>query len=553
MNHLLLRQDQTPTKAFRWLFLVSASALAGLLSVKGEILWVAASLPLAVLALAFLVFRFHFLERVFPSFDLGRAALSLVLSAYAAQCYANLFLEHLSSFAAESANSTLIDLVSSYGAIGSALAVLLSVLALFVYLYCFFGWFFARMRTILQNTDAVERWFFLAALALCIVAIAITYSKTSLFTSANAASDNVWNKVDILYTSDTSSLTEQNVFLNVSASENDVRQPLFGVFAAPFALSASLVSHLLLSPGTYLPLLQILQAALLLVALVLIVRMLGVSGADKALSLVLLTLLFPTLLFLLNMEQYIFSVFWLILLVWQFTSGETEGRDTSWIAASGSILISGVSIVLVPTGETWKQRLKDGALAILKFALIGLVLGRAAMVMTTAANLQFLLQFAGQKLPFLARLMQYVRFVSSCFVAPAARMLRFENGFAAYEQLEVTSWSVGGFAVLAAAIAGFLLNRKSVYARICAAWVACSFLLLCVLGWGTSENGLVLYTLYFDWAFVSLLLLLINRVFAKVRPLRYGLLGAGILALAYANALGIADIIRFGLLYYPVA
>jgi len=81
MNHLFLRADQTPTKAFRWLFLLSASALAGLLSVKGELVWVAASLPLVVLALIFLIFRFRFLERVFSSFHLGRAALSLVLSA----------------------------------------------------------------------------------------------------------------------------------------------------------------------------------------------------------------------------------------------------------------------------------------------------------------------------------------------------------------------------------------------------------------------------------------------------------------------------------------
>ena len=51
MNHLFLRADQTPTKAFRWLFLFSATALAGLLSVKGELVWVVASLPLVVLAL----------------------------------------------------------------------------------------------------------------------------------------------------------------------------------------------------------------------------------------------------------------------------------------------------------------------------------------------------------------------------------------------------------------------------------------------------------------------------------------------------------------------
>ena len=552
MNHLFLRADQTPTKAFRWLFLLSASALAGLLSVKGELVWVAASLPLVVLALIFLIFRFRFLERVFSSFHLGRAALSLVLSAYAAEVYANLFLVHLNSFAAESAKPQIVDLISRYGAAGSALAGLVAVAALFVYLYWFLGWFYQRLQAMLKKADAVERWFFLAAFALCIVGILLAFSQTSVFSSPNASADNVWKKVDILYTSDTSSLTEQNVFLNVAASENDIRQPLFGVFAAPFALGASLVSRLLQLPAAYLPLLQILQAALLLVSLVLIVRMLGFSGGVKALSLVLLFVLFPTLLFLLNMEQYIFSVFWLILLVWLFVSGETEGRGVSWIAATGSILISGVSIVLVPNGKSWKERFQSIALAVLWFALIALLFGRAAMVMTTAANLQFLLQFAGDKLPFVARLMQYVRFAASCFVAPAAQMLRFDNGVAAYEQLEVTSWSIGGFAVLAAAVAGFLLNRKSVFARICAAWVACSFLLLCLLGWGTSENGLVLYTLYFGWAFVSLILMLIDRLLRTIRPLQIGLLGACILALAYANALGIADIIRFGLQYYPV-
>ena len=553
MNHLFLRADQTPTKAFRWLFLLSATALAGLLSVKGELVWVAASLQLVVLALVFLIFRFRFLERVFSSFHLGRAALSLVLSAYAAEVYANLFLVHLNSFAAESAKTQIVDLVSRYGAAGSALAGLVAVAALFVYLYWFLGWFYQRMQAVLKKTDSVERWFFLAAFALCVVGILLAFSQTSVFSSPNASADNVWKKVDILYTSDTSSLTEQNVFLNVAASENDIRQPLFGVFAAPFALGASLVSRLLQLPVAYLPLLQILQAALLLVSLVLIVRMLGFSGGVKSLSLVLLFVLYPTLLFLLNMEQYIFSVFWLILLVWLFVSGETKGRDVSWIAATGSILISGVSIVLVPHGKSWKERFQSIALAVLWFALIALLFGRAAMVMTTAANLQFLLQFAGDKLPFVARLMQYVRFAASCFVAPAAQMLRFDNGVAAYEQLEVTSWSIGGLAVLAATVAGFLLNRKSVFARICAAWVACSFLLLCLLGWGTSENGLVLYTLYFGWAFVSLILLLIDRLFRTVRPLQVGLLGAGILALAYANALGIADIIRFGLQYYPVS
>ena len=139
MENWLFRRDGEPTKGFRWLFFLSATALAGLLSVKDEIVWVAVGIPLVIVALGFLVFRFRFLERTFSVFHVGRAALSLVLSAYAAQCYSNLFLTHLLSFASESGSPLFTGLVERFGAVGSAAAGLVSMLALFVYLYWFSG------------------------------------------------------------------------------------------------------------------------------------------------------------------------------------------------------------------------------------------------------------------------------------------------------------------------------------------------------------------------------------------------------------------------------
>jgi len=551
MNNWLFRRDDKPTRAFRWLFLLSATALAGLLSVKGDLIWIAFSIPLVLVALIFLVFRFHFLEKTFSSLQIGRAALSIVLAAYAAQCYSGMFLEHLRSFAAENANPLFSGLIDRFGAAGSLVAGLVSVLALFVYLYWFIGWFSARMLDVFRRLDAVERWYLVVALTVSVVLLVVLYQRTSVFCNPNASADNVWSKVDILYSSDTSSLTEQNVFYNIAASENDIRQPLFGAFAAPFALSASLITRLLLLPGAYYTLLQIVQAALLFVSLVLVARMTGVSGAEKALLLALLTLLFPTLLFLLNMEQYIFSVFWLVLLVWLFMSHDAAGRDVAWIAATGSIATSGLFLVLVPGSGSLRERFKQAALAVVRFGVIALLLGRAAMAMTSVANIRFLLQFAGEKLPFLERLMQYIRFAASCFVAPAGEVLRYESGMAVYHQAAVSGWSIGGIVCIVSSIAGFLLNRKSAYARVCAFWVACSFLLLCVAGWGTSENGLVLYTLYFAWAFVSLLVLLVTKLFQRAKALRLGAFSAGIIALVLLNARGIAEIVRFGLQYYP--
>ena len=95
------------------------------------------------------------------------------------------------------------------------------------------------------------------------------------------------------------------------------------------------------------------------------------------------------------------------------------------------------------------------------------------------------------------------------------------------------------------------MNRKSRYAQICAGWVAFSFLLLCLVGWGTSENALVLYSLYFSWAFISLIIMLIMRVFEKLRPVQIGVFSVATVVLAVVNAQTIMDLIRFGLEYYP--
>ena len=552
MSEEFLAQKSGWRTALRWVLLLSGTALAGLLSTKGSLIWVAAGIPLALAALAVLIFKFRFLERTFEKRTLWIAIVSGVLALYAAYCYAGLFHYHLQSLAGELTSTSAFGLLSRFGMIFTIIAAIVSIPALFVYLYWFFGWFSERMREVFHASDRTERWYLIIACVLFALAISLVYSKTSLFYAANASSDNVWDKIDIVYTSDSSMLTEQNVFYNIAASENDIRQPMFGAFAAPFALAASLVSKAIMLPDAYPAMVQIVQSMFLALGIILIVRMTGASGAVKALSLVCGTLLYPTLLFLLNVEQYVFPVFWLILLVWMIVQGEERGRDTAWVAASGSMLTSGILLLILPGKGTFKEKVRQGALAVVLFALVMILLGRVAMVLSSSETIRFLVQFAGEKLPFLARAKQYSVFLASCFVAPAAEITLFPNGGAVFQQAEVTGWSIAGFAGLLAAIAGFVVNRKRVFAQICAGWFAFSLVLLCLIGWGTSENGLVLYTLYFGWAVVALILMLIMRVLKKWRAAQIGVLSAAALALLVVNAQSIAALVRFGLEHYPL-
>ncbi len=551
MAAFIIPEKGETARHVKWLFVLSATSLAALLSMKGELIWIAVSLPLVAAVLWYLTFRVRFLEKTFSSLVRWQAGLSLVLAAYGAHSYAWLFYSRLGGVAAEFPNRSFLHLLDRFGPALAYAAGILSVFALFVYFCWFFNWFSGLIRARLHSSDVLERRFLLVATAGAAILIVAVYCRTVLFHSPNANAANVWSKVDILYSSDTSSLVDQNVFFNVYASENDVRQPFFGIFAAPFALTASLCARLLRLPVVYCVLLQIMQAGLLFLSLVLTARMIRAAGLEKALFLLTASATFPVLLFLLNMEQYIFPLFWTVLLVWQYVAHDSGSRHMTWVAASGSMLTSGVLITLVSPARAIKERTRGTLRSFAAFGVVALLFGRVPMFLSSAASVRFFMQFVGKSVPFFNRLMQYAAFVASCFVAPAAEIIHYSARMVVFQQTAVTQWSVPGLILLLCALAGFVVNRKNAYARICIGWVGLSFLLLCVIGWGTAENGLVLYNLYFSWAFVSLIAMLIRQLFRRKAMLKYAALIVGFLLLMICNITGIAEIVRFGIAFYP--
>ena len=80
MSEEFLAQKSGQRTALRWMLLLSGTALAGLLSTKGSLIWVAAGIPLALATLAILIFRFRFLERTFAKRVRWIAILSGVLA-----------------------------------------------------------------------------------------------------------------------------------------------------------------------------------------------------------------------------------------------------------------------------------------------------------------------------------------------------------------------------------------------------------------------------------------------------------------------------------------
>jgi hypothetical protein len=85
-------------------------------------------------------------------------------------------------------------------------------------------------------------------------------------------------------------------------------------------------------------------------------------------------------------------------------------------------------------------------------------------------------------------------------------------------------------------------------------WCAFSAILLVGLGWGTAENGLILYGLYFSWAFYVLLrqALVWPLEQAKLTRWQTGLDAVLAAVLLVLNVPGMAALLRFAVSNYPV-
>lgn len=95
------------------------------------------------------------------------------------------------------------------------------------------------------------------------------------------------------------------------------------------------------------------EMLLFLVAAILVARMLGLESYRKALFLGLLCVSYPVLIFSLTAEQYLFAVFYLILMI--YLQDDPVGGSLGYIAATGSMLTSGIFFPLITWDHSFKQ------------------------------------------------------------------------------------------------------------------------------------------------------------------------------------------------------
>lgn len=533
--------------AVRMLFVASGLVVTALLSLRGAIPHRVIGLVCSLVVLLVLTFRFKFLEKTFQ----GAGKLTVTASAgLALLAWYRLATDFYHKSPQLTEWFTGLLSAPAGGQIGKLPAVALAAAALpalFVFICYFTGLAIPFAKSWIARADRVEKVFLSAGFVLLSLAVIIAFLLTTVFYDTQPSGYAVY---DVVYTTDSSVLMDTNTYQSVNAKENDIRHPLFGLFAMPFGLLAGAAAKLLFFvPNAYPICIGVIQTVPLLCGLVTLARIMRLEGSQKTLFLILSAAAFPVLLYVLPMERYVFTFFWLILFIYGYIQNEGN-RELRFVAATGATLTSGILFPLLTGGKPFKERIRDIAACAVKFFAVCALFGQLPLFLNAVSSLGALTRFAGGGIRIYDRLLQFLRFVASCFIAPSAGVIT--DGYPVWRQEAVTSVSLLGVVLLIAAAAGFILNRKERFAQICAGWVLFSIILLFVAGWGTAENGLVLYTLYFSWAYLSLIFLLAEKVFAQWKPLRISLYGVCAAAMLVVNIPAIAELVRFGIQYYPV-
>lgn len=552
--HLFIKKNRTSWKATRllkMLFIISGIAMTWMLSLRGSISFIAIGMFFSSMVLFIMTYKFSFIEKAFINLNKVQLIISAMFTLYANHEFIidfqpkfagllqtlNLYVQIPAQY-----NNMLIELIpTTTGWIAS--------IAVFTFIYIFINRSYSLCKDWFSSLDKIDRNYLIICGIVFSISVVVIFGLTNVFYAANT-NGNLIN-YDVIYTTDSANQLSTNVYLNINAPENDIRQPLFGLFALPFALFAMLISKwLFFVPNIYPIAMNIIQILLLLVSLIMVSKMLKLKGLTKALFLGIITLTYPTILFSINMEQYVFALFWLIMLVYSNLK-KKDYKDFYYIAATGSMLTSGIMFPLLSYEKNIKNWIKDMLRAFIKFFAFLSIFGQLPLILDSMSSINSLMGFAGAKLGYPDKMLQFFNFVISCFIKPHAGINTTTYSHISYQLEPITTLNYIGISIFIIAILGFLLNYKNRFAKICMVWITYSFALLFLIGWGTVENGLILYTLYFAWAYISLVFMFIERVFKKYKIFRYSIYSVALLFLLYINLPAIYEIIIFGIKYYP--
>lgn len=388
---------------------------------------------------------------------------------------------------------------------------ILAIPTLIFFVYLFTKYIVPKIVKFIKELTKNEKKYLLILLVIGGITTIILSSLTTAFTTPLVKNRGIY--YDVVYTSDSYSIVKEDAFMNAANPENDIRQPLFGVFALPFGLIARIISEFIiflpqnLSYGTAMMFIQFMIVGF---TNIMIVRLLNLKEKDKKYLYLLFSISFPYLIFTIVVEQYVVALFYLILSLYIYNC--SNKTNYSYIASVGTLLTSGVILPAISHEKKIKKIISDIWKTFILFITTTIISGQIIQVMYINKTINHLMSFSGG-VTLNIRFYQFTNFVSSLFFGTKGEIKNI--GHMSYQLTKPSSINIIGILMFILIAISFVLNRKNKMAIISFLWVIFSIILLGIIGWGTTENGLILYSLYFAWAYLILFYLFIKKIFKK--------------------------------------
>lgn len=415
-------------------------------------------------------------------------------------------------------------------------------------IYCFVEKIFPLIIKEFKTITKLEKKFLLIVFLVAVVLTVGTSLITTFFQGPTYDGKNYF--FDIVYNSDNGRIVATDSWTNFESIENDIRQPLFALFSLPISIPCHIISELLFfvpNDIAYLVVMGIAQFILLALTTIMLARLLKINDDDKKYFYCLFSLSFPYIMFGLVLEQYVIGLFYLIATVYYYYQDE-DRINYLYLGAVGTMITSGILVSFITKYKGVIDWFKKIGICFATFVSLFILSGQITQLFSLKTKLSFLGYYTGVNLTFYDKMLQFFSFIQYLFLSPKGVIMNNEGGYISYQLLNLKSFSIVGIIIFIMVILSYLLNRKEKMALISIMWVFFSFVVLGVIGWGTTENGLILYSLYFAWAYYTWYYLLLNRI--KNRKIFKILISISIVIIFVTMVFEMSNILGFALKYY---
>ncbi len=424
--------------------------------------------------------------------------------------------------------------------------------ALIYFVYIFLENIGPKVIKFFKGFSKSEKLYFL------IVIILSTIMSTAISHYTNAFSipeDNTHVAIyDAIYVSDSGYITAFDAYFNVSNRMNDIRQPLFGIFSLPFSVPAKILSEccFFLPDGyEYETIMMIVQSILISLTIIMIGRMFNLDEKYKKYLYIFFHASFTYILWSFVLEQYVIGTFYLILTLYVYFKNK-EQINYVYVGAVGTLITSGIIFPVITKFKNIKQWITNVCKCFMLFISIFIIGGQLPQIFTVGDRFsKLLIENGGMKVGLLDRLQQYFEFIKDIFIAAGGYVKGVDIGFPSYALIPISSFWYLGIVILVLCILGYILNKKEKFAKVCMLWIIFSFFITVVIGYGTQERCLILYALYFSWAYLGLIFMLLKKVFKKYNIFKIVIIVLSFLILLISLREFI-NILRFAVRYYPL-